>query len=474
MTESRKSGIEVLGEVPWGSHICQFYETKEDLLELLIPFFKAGLENNEFCIWIVSDPLTRESVIRELKKTIPNFENFLWRESIEILSHHDWFLNKKIFNPKEIISALNEKLTSALERGYEGMRVTGSGSWLEQQHWKDFIEYESELNHMLRGKRMIVFCAYPLETSNAAAILDVVHAHQRVISKRKGEWEAVETDMQVKAQAEIKRLNETIPRAEERKSLPAIIGYGGAVLLVFAALIILMRFPTDSLGNAPYVSILLCAVILSTLIGGTRPGLLAVLLSAIAFDYYFLSPTHAFAIESTQLTRLVLFIVPALFIVWLSTAQKNATKSIRRARNILERTVQKLRQTNEMLEAEISERKQAEDELRRSKDYLRLVTDTIPALVVSAVPDGSVDFINQRYRDFTGLTLEDVKGWHWTSLVHPDDRERVITEWRTSLSTSEPWKSELRLRMANGDYCWLLINAVPLRDESGKIVRWYG
>src|SRR4051812_29151942 len=122
MTELRKSGIEVLSDIPWGSHICQFYETKKDLLELLIPFFTAGLENNEFCLWVVSDPLTPEYVISELRKAIPNFENSLSRGSLEILSHHEWFLIGKIINPKGIINALNEKLASALERGFEGMR----------------------------------------------------------------------------------------------------------------------------------------------------------------------------------------------------------------------------------------------------------------------------------------------------------------------------------------------------------------
>jgi PAS domain S-box-containing protein len=473
MAELRKSGIEVLGDIPWGSHICQFYETEKDLLELLIPFFKAGLENNEFCLWVVADPLTKENVTNELKKAIPNFENFLRRESIEILSHHEWYLNKKTFNPKEIINELNERLVIAVKKGYEGMRVNGNESWLQQQDWKDFMKYERELNSALRGKRMIVLCAYPLETSNAAAILDIVHAHQQVISKRNGEWQVVETAMHVKALAEIKRLNGTKPQAEESRSWPVITGYVVAILLVIAAIIILKWFPAGSLGDAPYVSVFLCAVILSTLVGGTGPALLAVVLSAIAFDYYFLPSIHTFAIEPSQLARLILFLVPALFIAWLSAAQKSATKSIRQARKVLEKTVQRLSQTNRMLQAEISERKQAEDELRRSKGYLRLVVDTIPALVVTAVPDGSVDFINQRYREFTGLTLEDVKGWHWISLVHADDRDRVLTEWRTSLSTSKPWRTEMRLRMASGDYCWLLINAVPLRDESGKIVRWY-
>lgn len=123
---------------------------------------------------------------------------------------------------------------------------------------------------------------------------------------------------------------------------------------------------------------------------------------------------------------------------------------------------------------DVTERRQAEEALRKSEDHLRLVTDTIPALVWSALPDGSIDFINQRHREFTGLSLDDVRGWRWTAVIHPDDRERIIDEWRRALATSEALHTETRLRRANGDYRWLLIHAVPLRDESGKIVKWYG
>src|SRR5258705_5958356 len=123
---------------------------------------------------------------------------------------------------------------------------------------------------------------------------------------------------------------------------------------------------------------------------------------------------------------------------------------------------------------DISERKMTEEALRKSEDHLRLVTDTIPALVISALPDGSIDFINQTYQQFTGLSLNDVAGWRWTSVIHPDDRKKIIDEWRHALATGNPMKIETRLRRASGDYRWMLVCAVPLRDESGNIVRWYG
>src|SRR6267142_2793906 len=112
--------------------------------------------------------------------------------------------------------------------------------------------------------------------------------------------------------------------------------------------------------------------------------------------------------------------------------------------------------------------------LQSSEDRLRLVIDTIPAHVWSARPDGSVDFVNRRWLETTGLTMEDALGWDWGSVVHPDDLARYVDEWRAALAAGKPTESEVRLRRADGKYRWWLTRNVPLRDELGNIVNWYG
>src|SRR6267378_4372927 len=112
--------------------------------------------------------------------------------------------------------------------------------------------------------------------------------------------------------------------------------------------------------------------------------------------------------------------------------------------------------------------------LQRSEDRLRLVIDTIPAHVWSAQPDGSVDFVNRRWLETTGLTMEDALGWDWGSVVHPDDLARYVDEWRAALAAGEPMECEVRLRRADEKYRWWLTRNVPLRDEFGNIVKWYG
>jgi PAS domain S-box-containing protein len=112
--------------------------------------------------------------------------------------------------------------------------------------------------------------------------------------------------------------------------------------------------------------------------------------------------------------------------------------------------------------------------LQSSEDRLRLVIDTIPANAWSAQPDGSVDFINRRFLEFTGRSMEDMLGWGWGSLVHPDDLTRYLGEWQAAVATGEAMESEARVRRMDGDYRWLLIRNVPLHNELGNILNWYG
>src|SRR6266850_7087056 len=113
-------------------------------------------------------------------------------------------------------------------------------------------------------------------------------------------------------------------------------------------------------------------------------------------------------------------------------------------------------------------------DLQSSEDRLRRVIDTIPAHAWSTLPDGSVDFINQRFLEFTGRSREDLLGWGWGSVVHNDDLSNYVDRWHAAVAAGEPLESEARVRRADGDYRWLLIRNVPLRDELGNIVNWYG
>jgi hypothetical protein len=155
----RKTGIRVMGDMPWGAHICMFYETKSDLLDAAVSYFEAGLESNEFCIWVVSDPITEEDAKSSLQRGIPDFDRHLSEGRFELVEGSEWYLKGGEFQLQRIITGWRAKLNIALVRGYEGMRVSGNALWSpENNHWKEFCEYEHALDRSLADLKMVVLC----------------------------------------------------------------------------------------------------------------------------------------------------------------------------------------------------------------------------------------------------------------------------------------------------------------------------
>jgi PAS domain S-box-containing protein len=106
-------------------------------------------------------------------------------------------------------------------------------------------------------------------------------------------------------------------------------------------------------------------------------------------------------------------------------------------------------------------------------DIQKLV-DSIPALIHTARADGYVDYFNERWLEYLGVTLDELAGWNWTAVVHPEDVEGMVAKWRACLATGEVFEYETRVRSANGEYRWMFHRKVPLRDANGNIVKWYG
>jgi PAS domain S-box-containing protein len=123
---------------------------------------------------------------------------------------------------------------------------------------------------------------------------------------------------------------------------------------------------------------------------------------------------------------------------------------------------------------DITKRKRAEEVARRSERELRDVINAVPAFVWSTLPDGAVDFVNDRWLEFTGLSPQDALGRNWEAAVHPDDRSRAVAEWSAALKNGRPAEGEMRVRRADGEFRWWFFRNVPLHDETGNIAKWYG
>jgi PAS domain S-box-containing protein len=482
ITESRKTGIGVFADTPWGTHLCAFYETKQDLLDTLVPYFKTGLENDEFCLWVVSDPLTEEEAASALRQAVPELGRHLAERNIQILTHKDWYLKGGVFDLPGVIHRWREKLDQALANGYAGMRVSGNTSWIHEKDWREFREYEKELDLLIAGQRMIVLCTYPLAASSAAEILDVARTHQIAAARRRGTWELVETTELKEAKAEIKRLNEeleerVIRRTEElaatnralrreiderKRAEDAARESQELVRLVLATLPVGVS-QIDRAGNIVLANDALKHIWGGMIVSGRERWTLT---KASWHDSgKRIGPTdwasmRALSEGQTSLNELI---DVETYDGQRKTIQ-NSVAPIRNAEGLIVGAV--------MVNEDVTERKRAEEALRRSEDHLRLVIDTIPVMAWSVWPDGVVDFLNQRWMDYTGLSLEQyVK--EPTRPIHPEDIPRVLEKWAADTAAGEPYQDEMRLQGANGEYRWSLVRADPLRDESGKIVKWY-
>ena len=207
----RNSGVHPVGSVPWGTHFCQFYQTREDLLDTLVPYFKNGLENNEFCMWVTAEPLGIDDARNALGNALPGLESYEACGQIEILSHKDWYLLGGGFDQERVLQGWVDKLNSAITKGFDGLRLTGNTFWLERKDWQDFANYEAAVNDVIGQYKMLALCTYSLDKCTAGDVIDVIRNHDFALIKQQGGWEIVES-------AQLQHAREALSEAEKKEA----------------------------------------------------------------------------------------------------------------------------------------------------------------------------------------------------------------------------------------------------------------
>jgi hypothetical protein len=179
--------------MPWGAHVCHFYSTQQDLLDVAVPFVAEGLAHNERCFWIVVDPLTVDDAKSALRAAVPALDRHEARGSLTLLRYDDWYLPGGVFDVSALATAWKPYLAQALSDGYEGVRGTGSTAWLSKSTWGGFAEYERELDASIEGQRVKAICSYSLPACGPLELLEAARSHPLAVARRDGDYEVIPT-----------------------------------------------------------------------------------------------------------------------------------------------------------------------------------------------------------------------------------------------------------------------------------------
>jgi PAS domain S-box-containing protein len=440
MIESRRSsGIDIIGDVPWGTHFCQFYQTKEDLIDLLVPYFKAGLENNEFCMWVTSYPMGVKDAKEALRKAVPDIDVYMEKGQIEITPYNHWYVKEGVFDSDRVLNGWIEKLNQALANGYDGLRLTENTFWLEKKDWNDFVDYEEKIDRVLENYKMIALCTYSLDKCNATEIIDVVANHQFALIKREGKWEQIESSKR-------KQAEETLLRKEKELNEAQRIAHVGS-------------WYWDAKTDDNIVSDELLRIFnqdcppFQEQKGTMYPPeswerLNAAVQRAVQTGVGYELEIEALRGDGTK--------------IWITTR----SEAVRDTNGVvigLRGTVQ-----------DITERKKTEEKLKHSEKQYRTLGDTIPYGIWLTDADGYCTYVSNSFLELVDMSMEQVQKFGWLHLLPPEDVQPTADHWLHCIQTCENFEREHRFRAKDGSYRNVLAIGRPIKNDEGIITGWVG
>lgn len=185
------AGIEtdLIYNADWGSHLCMFYKGADELVNALVPYFKAGLENNEFCIWALPDSLGTEAVKSALSKEAGSLDYYIAKGQVEIGNYRDYYLKDGVFSAFNMIDWWLKKEKEVLSRGFSGLRAAGDGTDLFNAYAFKMNLYEKEINDNIKKTRIKAVCTYSLDRIDTPNILNIIDYHHFTIVNRNSGWE---------------------------------------------------------------------------------------------------------------------------------------------------------------------------------------------------------------------------------------------------------------------------------------------
>ena len=214
---ARKSGIDAVGAIPWGSHFCQFYNDEADLTETLVPYFEAGLRDGEACLWVTGHALEADRAETLMLEAMPEFKKYIGSGQMQISPIGKWYSPGDKFEADAVLQGWLDKEAESKRRGFAGLRLTGDTIWVERSGWSNFMEYEHKINTTFRRYKLVALCTYCMDRCSASDVIDVCCEHQFALARRAGEWTLLESSSLKVAKDDLMRLNgELESRVDER------------------------------------------------------------------------------------------------------------------------------------------------------------------------------------------------------------------------------------------------------------------
>ena len=207
----RPTGIDAVGDVPWSTHVCQFYRSEQDLLDVVVPYLRAGLDNNEYCLWITAESVDTKKAKRALRKVVSNLDQYLATGQIEIIPYTEWFCKKGILDLSSALERLLEKYHQIKVDDYEGVRVACDVTSVKNDDITNLLEFEEAIDNTIGDYRIVVLCSYGVERFETAEIVDIVSRHQLALIQHNGRWVGIESAERKRAQEALKRVDDSYP-----------------------------------------------------------------------------------------------------------------------------------------------------------------------------------------------------------------------------------------------------------------------
>ena len=190
VTECGLSGV---GSIAYGLHMCHFYRGREDLVAALVPYFAAGLRNNERCIWITAEPLSSAGAKLALRDAYVDVDGAIARGALIVRDYAEWYVQDGEAKGGDVADLWLAEEQRALKDGYSGLRITGNTSFLTHETWRGFMDYEALINKAFLGRRIVTLCSYSHERCGALQVAEVLRNHTCSVTRPNGGWRITTT-----------------------------------------------------------------------------------------------------------------------------------------------------------------------------------------------------------------------------------------------------------------------------------------